>query len=67
METRKNFLHFFLREAFLLFRETKTLKKIVIFQETKRPYVSGNGTFLYFKKGLLRTLRYLELEAYSES
>ena len=33
----------------------------------KRPYVSGNGTFLYFKKGLLRTLRYLELEAYSES
>ena len=32
----------------------------------KVPYISGNGTFSYFKKGLLRTLAYLQLEAYSE-
>ena len=29
-------------------------------------YTSGNGTFLYFGKGIFRTLAYLELEAYSE-
>ena len=29
-------------------------------------YISGNGTFLYFGKGIFRTLAYLELERYSE-
>ena len=29
-------------------------------------YVSGNGTFLCFRKGIFRSLAYLELEAYSE-
>ena len=33
----------------------------------KNPYISGNGTFLYFKKGIFRSLAYLELEAYSEA
>lgn len=53
MEISKKFLIFSLRKTFLLFLETETLKKIVIFQETKRPYVSRIGTFLYFEKGLL--------------
>ena len=29
-------------------------------------YISGNGTFLYSRKGIFRTLTYLELEAYAE-
>ena len=29
-------------------------------------YTSGNGTFSYFVKGVLKTVAYLELEAYSE-
>ena len=28
--------------------------------------LSGNRTFLYFRKGIFRTLTYLEPEAYSE-
>ena len=32
----------------------------------KNPYISRNGTFLYFGKGIFRTLAYLKLEAYSE-
>ena len=31
------------------------------------PYGSGNGTFLYFGKGIFIIPAYLELEAYSES
>ena len=29
-------------------------------------FTSGNGTFLYFGKGIFKTLAYLKLEAYSE-
>ena len=38
----KKFLKFSQKKAFLIFRETETLKKI--------PYISGDGTFLYFGK-----------------
>ena len=53
MEIQKKFLH---------------LKKqnFLILQETKLSYTSGNATFLYFWKGIFRTLANLELEAYSE-
>ena len=47
---KKNFLYFFLKRP--------GLKKFLIF--------SGNETFLYFGKGMLRTLAYLQPEAYSE-
>ena len=47
----KNFLYFFLNKL--------DLKKFLI--------VSGNGNFLHFRKGIFRTLAYLELETYSES
>ena len=30
-------------------------------------YISGNGTFLYCRKGIFRTLVYSELTAYSEN
>ena len=51
----KNLLYFLKRKLFLYFRN---LEKIM--------YISGNGTFLYFGKGIFRTLAYLELEAYFE-
>ena len=38
----KKFLKFSQKKTFLIFRETETPKKI--------PYISGNGTFLYFAK-----------------
>ena len=41
-------------------------EKILILPETELPYISGNVTFLYFGKGIFRTLAYLELEEYSE-
>ena len=61
----KNFLYFLKRYLFLLFRKWEP-EDIV--------YISGNGTFLYFRernilifrKGVLRSLAYLELEAHSE-
>ena len=49
----------------LLKKETETLKKFFLFLETETPekilsYISGNETFLYFGKGIFRTLAYLE-------
>ena len=42
------------KEAFLIFREIKTPKKLFIFQETEFSYISGNElqvkNFLYFRK-----------------
>ena len=80
------------RKNYVIFQETKTPKKLLIFRETepfslppenflyfrkrkprkiiyisgngnleKNPYTSGNGTLLYFGKGIFRTLIYLEL------
>ena len=46
----KKFIIFFHEKAFVIFRETETSKKFFIFQETKLPCVSGNETFLYFRK-----------------
>ena len=66
METPKKILIFSQKKAFRIFRERETPKKFVIFQETELSYISGNETFLYFGKGIFRTLRYLELEPYSE-
>ena len=43
----KNFLHFIKRKLFLYFRKRKPRKKI--------PYISGNGTFLYFRNKLARS------------
>ena len=57
-ETPKKFLYFLKRKLFFYFRKRKP---------EKIPYISGNGTFLYFGKGILRALAYLELEAYSEA
>ena len=54
---REKFLHFFKRKLFLYFRKRNP---------EKVPYISGNGTFLYFRKGIFRTLAYLEPETYSE-
>ena len=39
----KKFLIFSQKKAFLIFWETKILKKFVIFQETELSYISGNG------------------------
>ena len=50
----------------LMFRENGYSKKNFIFQEMELSYTSGNGTFLYFGKGIFRNLVYLELEANSE-
>ena len=75
METPKNFLMFSQNKTFLIFQETET-PKIHIFQETenlKKFTVSGHRAFLYsrkrnflFGKSILRTLAYLQLEAYSQ-
>ena len=51
-------------KKFLIFQKTETPTKLFIFQETELSYISGevyselwhNGTFLYFKKGMFRTL-----------
>ena len=51
------FLIFSQKKAVLIFQEAETQKIL---------YVSVNGTFLCFRKGIFRTLAYLELEAYSE-
>ena len=47
----KKFLIFSQKKAFLLFQETETLKKSLMFQETKLSYISGNGKpkNLYFR------------------
>ena len=50
--------YIFLKDSFFLFWNRKTPKK--------NPYISGKGTFLYFAKGIFRTLTYLEIEANSE-
>ena len=49
-ETPKKFLTFSQKKSFLTFWETETPKKFFIFQETEHSYISGNGTFLYFRK-----------------
>ena len=54
----KNFLYFSLKKP--------ALKKFLITSQKKLFLFSGNGTFLYFRKGIFRTLAYLQLEAYSE-
>ena len=51
-------------KKFLIFQKTETPKKLFIFQEMELSYISGkvylepwhNGTFLYFRKGIFRTL-----------
>ena len=70
----KKFLIFSQKKAFLILREME----LSYFSENGNPekilYISGNRTFLYFRKrnflifriGIFRTLAYLELEAYSE-
>ena len=57
----------FPQRKFLIFFLKKTYSENVssIFSK-KPPEFSGNETFLYFGKGIFRTLTYLELEAYSE-
>ena len=50
----KNFLHFFLKKL--------TLNNFPIFSQKK---LFLNETFLYFEKGILRTLAYLDLETYA--
>ena len=39
----KKFLIFSQKKAFLLFKETETRKKFVIFREMKLSYITGNG------------------------
>ena len=60
---------------FLILQETGNPKKFIIFSQKKlflffgkqkAFHISRNGTFLCFRKGIFRTLAYLELEAYSE-
>ena len=54
----KNFLYFLKKKFFLYF-----LKKVPILLEMETPpkfFISRNGTFLYFGKGIFRTLAYLE-------
>ena len=53
----KNFLYF-LEKSFSYISENGNHKKII--------YISGNGTFLYFRKGISRTLVYSKPETYSE-
>ena len=90
----KSFLHFGKLNLsvcpikLFIFQNTETSKKLLMFSQKKailysgNPpkiiYVSGNGTFLYFGKGIVSifrlfsicsahiTLVYLEVEAYSE-
>ena len=58
-------------EKFILFFSKKpVLKKFLIFsnfQEMELSYIFFKKFFLYFGKGIFRTLACLELEAYSES
>ena len=66
----KKFLIFSQKKSFLIFQETKTPKKTSNTFSEENPvkilYISGPGneTFLYFRKGILRTLAYLEQESY---
>ena len=53
----KNFLYF-LEKSFSYISENGNHEKII--------YISGNGTFLYFRKGIFRTLAYSKPETYSE-
>ena len=62
--SEKNSYVFLKRNLFLYFRKRKPRRRS--FKYKKTFYISGNGTFLYFEKGIFRTLAYLELEAYSE-
>ena len=57
----KNFLYFL--KGKLLISGNGTLHFL---NSEKIIYISGNGTLLYFGKGIFRTLAHLELEAYSE-
>ena len=53
----RKFLIFFQKKAFLIFRETETLKKFFIFWEEKLSYISGNGNpkkFLIFQEKIFR-------------
>ena len=59
----------------LIFWNRETPKIFFTFQETELSYTAEKGAFLYFlkekvlfhlRKGIIRTLAYLELEAYSE-
>ena len=50
--------YIFSKESFYYILGNRNLEKII--------YISGNGTFLYFGKGIFRTLEYLELQAYSD-
>ena len=43
------------------FQETEAPKEFLILPETKLTYISGNRTFLYFRKDIFRTLTYSEL------
>ena len=66
--TKLNFFRFQGTETpkkFLIFWKMET-QKFFIFQETKISYISVYGTFLYFRKCIIRTLTYLEQEAYLE-
>ena len=65
-ENQKKLPIFSQKKVLFTFRETKTPKKFIIFQEKELYYISGKGTFLYFGKGIFRTLAYLELETYLE-
>ena len=62
--SEKNSYVFLQRKLFLYFRKRKPRRKS--FKYKKTFYISGKETFLYFEKGIFRTLAYLELEAYSE-
>ena len=73
-ETPKKLLIFSQKKAVIIYYETETPKKslyfrkwnFLIFQETELSYTSGSRTFLYCGKVILRTLEYLEIEAYLE-
>ena len=56
-KTQKNFLYF-LEKSVSYISENGNHKKII--------YISGNGTFLYFRKGIFRTLVYSKPETCSE-
>ena len=49
-------------KIFFLFSQKSPnfLGKILTFQEMEFSYTLGNGTFLYFRKGIYRTMAYLE-------
>ena len=63
---------FFPKKFLIFFPKNLLSKKPRIFWKRKPrkslyiPYTSGNGTLLYFRKGVFRTPAYLKLEAYSE-